>query len=208
PAAGLPAHRQAGRYRPDRAGTRRSAGPGGARRWRTANSADGRNRERCRMNAAALSAGYPVSRTQLVDVRRRALLMAQFRVLLIALVFVGLALAALLRLAYLGVVQPAPGQRSMADALLPPRGELTDRNGVPLARAFPAYALWFNPQAMDDGGPPLVRSPRAVAAQLKAIFPDLDEAELVQQLSSGKGSYLRRRVLPEDANKVMALGEL
>jgi cell division protein FtsI (penicillin-binding protein 3) len=160
------------------------------------------------MNAAALSAGYQGGRMQLVDVRRRALLLAQFRVLLIALVFVALALAALLRLAYLGVVQPAPGQRSMADALLPPRGELTDRNGVPLARAFPAYALWFNPQAMDDGGPPLVRSPRAVAAQLVTIFPDLDEVELVRQLSARKGSYLRRRVLPEDANKVMALGEL
>jgi cell division protein FtsI (penicillin-binding protein 3) len=61
---------------------------------------------------------------------------------------------------------------------------------------------------MDDGGPPLVRSPKAVAAQLKAIFPDLDEAELVRQLSARKGVYLRRRVLPEDANKVMALGEL
>jgi cell division protein FtsI (penicillin-binding protein 3) len=96
----------------------------------------------------------------------------------------------------------------MAAALLPPRGEITDRNGVPLARAFPAYALWFNPAAMDDGGPPLVSSPEAVAARLKAIFPDLDEYAVGQQLAAGKAGYLRRRVLPEDANKVMALGEL
>src|SRR5205085_9677040 len=112
---------------------------------------------------------------QLIDLRRRALLMAQLRVVLIGLAFCLLAVVALLRIAYIGVVQPAPPARSMADALLPPRGEITDRNGVPLARAFPAYALWFNPQAMDDGGSPLVKSPEQVAAQLKAIFPDLDD---------------------------------
>ncbi|MEO6041761.1 MAG: penicillin-binding protein 2 [Croceibacterium sp.] len=122
--------------------------------------------------------------------------------------FMALALIALLRIAYLGVVQPAPQAHTMADALLPSRGEITDRNGVPLARAFPAYALWFNPHAMDDGGAPLVKSPDLVAAQLKAIFPDLDAYTVARQLRSGKGAYLRRRVLPEDANKVMAIGEL
>jgi cell division protein FtsI (penicillin-binding protein 3) len=160
------------------------------------------------MNALAISAQQPVGRSDLIDVRRRALLMAQLRALLIALAFLALAGAALLRIAYLGLVQPAPNPRSMADALLPPRGEITDRNGVPLARAFPAYALWFNPQAMDDGGAPLVQSAQAVAARLKAIFPDLDEVEVVRQLTAKKGSYLRRRILPGDANRVLALGEL
>ena len=160
------------------------------------------------MNAFAVQVQVPTGRVQLVDVRRRALLMAQLRVLLIGVVFLAIAAAALLRIAWLGVVQPAPNHRSMADALLPPRGEITDRNGVPLARAFPAYALWFNPEAMDDGGPPLVGSPETVATRLKAIFPDLDEYAVARQLGSGKAGYLRRRVLPEDANKVMELGEL
>src|SRR6185503_11476620 len=31
---------------------------------------------------------------------------------------------------------------------------------------------------------------------------------VAQQLASGKAGYLRRRVLPDDANRVMALGEL
>lgn len=160
------------------------------------------------MNSFAIQARVPSGRIRLVDVRRRALLVAQLRVLLIGAVFVALAAAALLRIAYLGLVQPAPSERSMADALLPPRGEITDRNGLPLARAFPAYALWFNPAAMDDGGPPLVRSPEEVAAELKTIFPDLDEFAVAQKLASGKAGYLRRRVLPEDANKVYAIGEL
>ncbi len=96
----------------------------------------------------------------------------------------------------------------MADALLPTRAELTDRNGVTLARAFPAYALWYNPVALEDGGSPLVKSPQAVAQELAAIFPDLDPAVLSRQLASRKAGYIRRRVLPEDANKVQAIGEL
>ncbi len=160
------------------------------------------------MNSFAIQVQVPTARVRLADVRRRALLIARLRVLLIAAAFAALAAAALLRIAYLGLVQPAPSERSMAEALLPSRGEITDRNGLPLARAFPAYALWYNPQAMDDGGPPLVRSPEEVAAQLKAIFPDLDEFAVARQLASGKAGYLRRRVLPEDANKVYAIGEL
>jgi cell division protein FtsI (penicillin-binding protein 3) len=160
------------------------------------------------VNAYAIQVPVPTGRVQLVDVRRRALLLAQLRVLLIGMVFVALAAVALLRITWIGVVEPAPNQRSMAAALLPPRGEITDRNGVPLARAFPAYALWFNPDAMDDGGSPLVQSADAVAARLKAIFPDLDEYAVARQLAAGKSGYLRRRVLPEDANRVMAIGEL
>lgn len=160
------------------------------------------------MNVFAVPAQVSPGRVQLVDVRRKALLLAQLRILLIGAAFLALAFAALLRIAWIGVVQPAPHQRSMAAALLPPRGEITDRNGVLLARAFPAYALWFNPKAMDDGGPPLVQSPKVVAARLKAIFPDLDEQAVARQLTSGKAGYLRRRVLPADANRVMELGEL
>lgn len=160
------------------------------------------------MAALAVPVQVPTPRIQLVDVRRRALLLAQLRMLLVGAAFLALAAAALLRIAWIGAVEPAPHHRSMAAALLPPRGEITDRNGVPLARAFPAYALWFNPGAMDDGGSPLVHSPETVAARLKAIFPDLDEYAVARQLEAGKAGYLRRRVLPEDANRVMEIGEL
>ncbi len=160
------------------------------------------------MTAYAAPRPLGAGRIRLVDYRRRSLLIARLRVLLILGVFLLLALAALLRIAWIGVVQPAPTTTSMAEALLPPRGEITDRNGVPLARAFPAYALWFNPQAMDDGGPPLVKSPEQVARELQAIFPDLDIADTADKLRTGRGTYLRRRVLPEDANRVMEIGEL
>ena len=145
------------------------------------------------------------------DYGRRALLVARLRVLLIALAFILLAAAAMVRIAWIGTVEPSHNRATMAERLLPPRGEITDRNGVPLARAFPAYALWYNPAAMSeggDGGPPLVRPAAEIAGELKAIFPDLDTYEITQQLESGRAGYLRRRVLPEDANRVIAIGEL
>jgi len=157
-----------------------------------------------------LAAPRPLApaRVPQVDRRRRALFTAQVRVLLFGGAFVLLAAAALMRLAWLGVVQPAPRETSIVEALRPVRAELTDRNGVTLARAFPAYALWYNPHALEDGGSPLVKSPQEVAAELAAIFPDFDQVELARTLASGKPGYLRRRVLPEDANKVLAIGEL
>ena len=150
----------------------------------------------------------PVGRVQMVQMRFEALLVARQRVLLVIAIFVLVALAAILRIGYLGTVGSAPTHSSMSEQLLPPRGEITDRNGTPLARAFPAYALWFDPEAMGDGGSPLVRSPQEIARELKAIFPDLNEARVAKQLASGKGGYLRRRVLPEDANRVFELGEI
>ena len=160
------------------------------------------------MNAMTFDAGFAPSRIRLVDIRHRQLLTAQLRMLLLAGGFALIALVALIRIAWLGVVQPAPTEHSMAQALLPPRGEITDRNGVPLARAFPAYALWYNPQALGDGGPPLVNPPALVATRLKAIFPDLDLAQTTRFLAAGKPGYLRRRVLPDEVNAVNAIGEL
>ncbi len=160
------------------------------------------------MNALSASLAISTGRVQLVTIRRQSLTMARWRVLWVALVFALVALVAVLRIFYLGLVDHAPTRTSLDDALLPPRGEITDRNGEPLARAFPAYALWYNPKALGDGGAPLVKSPQQVARALVDIFPMLDEGELTRKLASGKAGYIRRRVLPEEANRVQEIGEL
>lgn len=160
------------------------------------------------MNAYAAQPAIPAGRIELVHLRYRTVLTARWRVIWIAAIFAVLALAALARIAWLGLAGEAPRRTSLEDALLPPRGEITDRNGVPLARAFPAYALWFNPAAMGDQGEPLVRSPQEVARALVRIFPDMNEARLAERLASGRQGYLRRRLLPEEANAVFALGEI
>lgn len=160
------------------------------------------------MNALTYTTAISTGRVELVNVRRKSLLVARLRVLALIAGFTLIACAALMRIAWIGLVDSAPEERTMAQALLPPRGEITDRNGVPLARAFPAYALWFNPAALEDGGAPLVKGPDEVARELAQIFPDIDPKSMARRLASGKGGYLRRRVLPEEANKVYEIGEL
>ena len=158
------------------------------------------------MNAMTYSTALASGRVQLANVRQRSLLTAQVRLLIVLLLFALAAAACLLRIAVLGLFDAGPSRASMADLLLPSRGEIVDRNGVPLARAFPAYALWYNPEAL-GGGAPLVRSPAEVARALVEVFPDLDEADVRRRLVAGKPGYLARRVLPEQANRIHALGE-
>ena len=160
------------------------------------------------MNALSASQAITTGRVQLVTFRRQSLTTARWRVLWIALVFAIVAAAAVMRIVYFGFSDRALSRTSLEEALLPPRGEITDRNGEPLARAFPAYALWYNPKAMGEDGTPLVKSPESVASKLIDIFPTLDERELAQRLSAGKAGYIRRRVLPEEANLVQEIGEL
>ncbi len=158
------------------------------------------------MTSLTVSTAISSGRVRLVDVRQRSLLVAKWRVYWVVAVFVFIAVVVFIRIAWLGISGHAPERRSMAEAMLPDRGEIVDRNGVPLARAFPAYALWFNPKALGDG-PALVKSPAEVAAALIKVFPDEDYAKLRAKLVSGKPQYLRRRIMPEDANRIHALGE-
>ncbi len=150
----------------------------------------------------------PAGRVHAARQRAEYLVTARSRLILLLGCFALVTAIALLRVGYLGLVGSAPTQPSLSEALLPPRGEITDRNGTPLARNFPAYALWFNPTAMGDDGAPLVQDPAAVTAQLKTIFPDIDAARTMRILTSERGGYVLRRILPEDANKVLNLGEI
>jgi len=156
----------------------------------------------------AVSMAVASGRVQLVTIRQQSLTLARWRVMWVVLGFAFIAMLALVRIAYLGMSDEGLRGTSLEEALLPPRGEITDRNGIPLARAFPAYALWFNPNALGEGGTPLVREPAVVAAKLKAIFPDLNEKAVAAQFAAGKQGYIRRRVLPEEANRVQEIGEL
>ncbi len=158
------------------------------------------------MTALSVSARVSTGRRLLATSRQRSLLLAKWRTLWVLAVFGAIAASAIFRIGFLGLFQHTPEQKTMAEKLLPERGEIVDRKGEPLAREFKAYALRFNPEALDDG-PPLVKSPKDVAAALVRILPDLDRDKVEAQLASGKKGYVRRRILPEDANRIHALGE-
>lgn len=159
------------------------------------------------MTSIAVSTTISSGRGALMNVRARSLLMAKWRVLWVIFGFLFVAFVAMLRILYLGFFADAPAQQQFGTLLVPARADIVDRNGVPLARAFPAYALWYNPQALGADGSPLVNSPRKVAEELVKIFPDLEVNALTARLAQGKPGYLRRRILPEDANRVHELGE-
>ena len=158
------------------------------------------------MNTLAVSSIVATGRVEIANTRRQALTMAKARIVLVAAGFALLALIAVLRVLYLGLVECSPASAA-GFGMTPQRGDIVDRNGAPLARAFPAYALWYNPAALGDDGAPLVRPVNEVAAALNRIFPDMDVAQTAARLASGRPGYLRRRILPEDANKIHALGE-
>ena len=158
------------------------------------------------MTTLAISTKVTTGRCALANIRQRSLLVAKWRALWLLALFAALAACAIVRLGMLGLFEDAPRGMSIADALLPDRGGIVDRNGVLLAGDIDAYALWFNPEALEDG-PPLVKAPLAVAQGLHRIFPDMDVAETAARLATGEAGYLRRRILPEEANRVHALGE-
>ncbi|WP_353230395.1 penicillin-binding protein 2 [Novosphingobium sp.] len=157
--------------------------------------------------APGISGASGGGRLHLANVRERSLLTAKIRVLWVVLGFAFFTLTAFARIGQLGLGAAGADHGAAADALVPPRAEITDRNGMPLARAFPAYSLWFNPRALGAKGQPLVKTPEEVANALVQIFPDLDHDTTLARLKDGNPTYLRRRVLPEEANKVHALGE-
>ncbi|MDE2412648.1 MAG: penicillin-binding protein 2, partial [Sphingomonadales bacterium] len=159
------------------------------------------------MTAISVSTAISSGRGELVNVRQRTLLMAKWRVLWVVAGFTLIALIAMVRIAWLGLFEGDTRRVDGLAALLPARGDIVDRNGVPLARAFPAYALWYNPAALGGDGPPLVHGARQVAEALVQIFPEMDVNQLTARLSDGRPGYLRRRILPEDANRIHALGE-
>ena len=160
------------------------------------------------MTSLTVSTAISTGRVRLVSDRQEALLTARIRVLLVAAGFALLALVALLRVALLGIAGGTTGPASLAEQLLPPRGEISDRNGIALARNYPARTLWFKPDELGGDGPPTIKDPDTLVRELQAIFPDLNVKRVRQMLASGTAGYLHRRVLPEDANRVFDLGEV
>lgn len=120
------------------------------------------------MNTLAISSIVASGRVEIANTRRLALTMAKARIVLVGGLFILIAVIAVFRVLYLGLFEGTPASVSPF-GLVPQRGDIVDRNGVPLARAFPAYALWYNPTALGDEGTPLVRPVKDVAIDRKSV---------------------------------------
>jgi cell division protein FtsI (penicillin-binding protein 3) len=104
------------------------------------------------------------------------------------------------RLVLLGL-DHTPPNGGAAGAFVPARGEIADRNGVPLARNFTAYALAARPFDV-------VADKRALARRLALVVPSRTEAQILAALKHpGKFRYIARRITPRQAQAIRRIGD-
>lgn len=126
---------------------------------------------------------------------------AHHRLMLLLILFVAITTILAGRLLWVGVFSSgAHGDRG-PNAFLPPRADIVDRNGVPLARTMDAYSISVRPSR-------LIGDPVELSRKLHEIFPDEAQAVFYKKLTGKGWAYLRRRALPEQVAAVNALGEI
>jgi cell division protein FtsI (penicillin-binding protein 3) len=142
----------------------------------------------------------PTSR-QNANAARAATALSFWRLLVLAAIFALFLMLIIGRLATLALFESSRAFGATTNSYVPIRGDIIDRNGIPLARTIKAYAIWVKPDQ-------LYGDRRELAQQLATIFPDTPEEEFYAKLTSKEPSYLRKRALPEQVRKVHNLGEI
>ncbi|WP_414901858.1 peptidoglycan D,D-transpeptidase FtsI family protein [Sphingomonas flavalba] len=133
--------------------------------------------------------------------RGQSVALSHFRLTLLMLLFIGGTVAVATRLVWLAVFSDAAAVRSGIAAGIPPRGDIVDRNGVPLARMIDAWSIGIHPAKV-------IGDKRKLAETLARLMPERDADAYYQLLRSDLTfTYLRRRALPELVAAVNALGE-
>ncbi len=144
----------------------------------------------------------PPARARATGGARQALVaVAQLRLMVLALLFGFGMLVVIGKLALLALWAEPATARDIAATFVPPRADIVDRNGTPLARTIDAWTIAVHPdQVIGDKG--------ALARKLAELIPEQSAAHYHALLNSGGTfAYLKRRALPELVNAVNALGE-
>jgi len=95
--------------------------------------------------------------------------------------------------------KPTPAPTARGEQIDIERADIVDRNGVILATSLPTVSLFARTNEMQNV--------QEAADKLLTVLPDLDRAEVVGHLSSGKAFiYLRRNLTPRQQYDVNALG--
>ena len=125
---------------------------------------------------------------------------AQVRLAALAMLFGAAIVAILVRLAVLAfMASPAAAQDPLAG--IPPRGDITDRNGQPLAQTIDGWSIAIHPNKV-------ISDKSELAHRLEQMFPGKSSAQYFALLNSGDSfAWLRRRARPELVKAANALGE-
>ena len=133
--------------------------------------------------------------------RPQPLALTYQRLMLMLLLFAGVTALVVGRLLFLQLFTDRSAAAELANPLLPPRGDIVDRNNVPLARTIDAWTIGLRPRD-------LVGDPGEVSRRLAELMPERSAAQYREMLAADRSFvYLRRRALPEQVEAVNALGE-
>lgn len=153
------------------------------------------------MNAPSPALVARPDRLRLVGQRRQVLAVMHQRLMIGMLVYVGIIALIALRILYLAAFGDHAGRKQMVTTLIPPRGDIVDRDGVTLARTIDAWTIALHPQKVLGNKLELARA-------LARIMPERDEAAYYAMLRSDRPFfYLRRRAAPDVVEAINALGE-
>ena len=132
---------------------------------------------------------------------RQGLSLTHQRLMLVLLLFVGVTALVGLRLVWLGAFSDRAAATAVADASIPPRADIVDRNGLPLAQTIEAWSIGVHPRNV-------IGNKAQLAERLHALMPERSVADYLAILNSGASyHYLARRAVPEMVERVNALGE-
>lgn len=126
---------------------------------------------------------------------------AHFRLMVLLLVFLAIFTIVVGRLISFSILEDAKPMRVSSSVFVPARGDIVDRNGVPLARTMKGYAIRVVPERV-------LGDKDLLARQLAELFPDTSAQEFFAKLNGPRPTYLRRRALPNEVKQVHALGEI
>lgn len=143
----------------------------------------------------------PIKRPAAIAEPEHGLALTYHRLMLVMLLFMGVTVLIVARLTQLQLFSDQGAGALVANPLLPARGDIVDRNGVPLARTIDAWSIAVHPQR-------IIGDRRELAQRLNALMPERSVAQYRALLSRRTSFlYLSRRALPELVAAVNALGE-
>ena len=153
------------------------------------------------MNAPTPALVARPERLRLVGQRRQILAVMHQRLMFGLIVFAAVIAFVVLRLVYLAAFGDHAGRKQSLTSFVPPRGDIVDREGHPLARTIDAWTIGVHPAKIIGSKPDL-------AVKLARLMPERDEVQWLQLLRSDKRFiYLRRRAAPSLVQAINALGE-
>lgn len=140
------------------------------------------------------------TRLRRAESRQRFALAASDRLLWVIRIFLFLGAILLARLAFVAVFDGG-ATRNAGAGTIPPRADIVDRNGVPMARTIQVRSIRVVPSR-------LMNDPRRLATALNRIFPDTSVAEFHSRLTGRRSAYIRRRATTAQLNAVNELAEI